>query len=101
MTRLYLCETTDIKKKHSRVFELENGLNIVVFHTKKGFFALENRCPHAGAALNDGMIKRDVLMCIWHGWKFNLQTGECLNQPQNPARTFPLYIENNALYIAI
>ena len=81
MKHIFLCKTNDIKRNCSRRFDLTDRFSIVLVHTKTGFFAVENHCPHAGGTLEDGEVKKDVLMCIWHGWKFNLKTGRCLNQP--------------------
>jgi len=101
MKRIYLCKTDDIKRNCSRRFDLADGMSVVVFHTKTGFFAVKNHCPHAGGTLEDGEIKKNVLMCIWHGWKFNLKTGRCLNHPEEAVQTFPLIIEKNNIYIEI
>ena len=38
-------------------------------------FALDNLCPHKGAALSLGMIEGDCVVCPQHGWKFDLATG--------------------------
>lgn len=40
--------------------------------------AIPNACPHAGAALHDGDQTGTVVACLWHGWRFDLESGACL-----------------------
>ena len=80
MPRIYLCDVGDIPPGRSRRVMLPEGDSLALFHTTAGFYAVKNRCPHAGARLDDGILRKDKLTCIWHGWQFNLRDGKCLNQ---------------------
>ena len=45
--------------------------------------AFDNRCPHEGFPLSEGVLSRGangacVLTCNWHNWKFDLNGGETL-----------------------
>jgi nitrite reductase/ring-hydroxylating ferredoxin subunit len=51
--------------------------NIVLIHTPKGFFASDGTCPHRGGPLAEGDVIGDEIVCPWHLWGFNLQTGIC------------------------
>lgn len=101
MAKIYLCNTSDVEPGHPRRFDLKPGLSVALFHTQKGWFAVENRCPHASGTLVDGIVTREVLMCVWHGWKFNMKTGKCLNVPGETLRVFPLYIENGQIFLTL
>ena len=50
MARHIVARTTDIPPGGNKVFGVD-GRDIVVFHVNGEFFALLNRCPHAGAPL--------------------------------------------------
>ena len=42
-------------------------------------FIMERACPHRQADLSVfGEIEGDVLICTLHGWRFDLDTGQCL-----------------------
>ena len=67
--------------------ELQNGpvifkrerLQIAIYQTSSGLFAIDNRCPHEGYPLAEGTIDDQcVLTCNWHNWKFRLDDGECI-----------------------
>src|SRR5258707_479010 len=88
MTRHIVARTTDIPPGGNKVVGVE-GRDIVVFHVNGEFFALLNRCPHAGAPLEKaacvarltsrepGVYERsrvgELLRCAWHGWEFDMR----------------------------
>jgi nitrite reductase/ring-hydroxylating ferredoxin subunit len=55
------------------------GKAIAVFKSKGDIFACNNRCPHEGFPLIEGVLTRGCLLtCNWHNWKFDLESGETL-----------------------
>jgi hypothetical protein len=42
-----------------------------------------------------------VVSCHRHQWKYNLETGECLNRKSLPLRRFDLKIENNQILVSL
>jgi len=40
------------------------------------FHALDGICPHQGGPLGKGRLNGSTLTCPWHGWQFNLCTGQ-------------------------
>jgi len=54
-------------------------LQIAIYQTSSGLFAIDNRCPHEGYPLAEGTIDDQcVLTCNWHNWKFRLDDGESI-----------------------
>ncbi|MFN3198943.1 MAG: Rieske (2Fe-2S) protein [Bradymonadia bacterium] len=52
---------------------------IAVFHLDDGeIFAVDNRCPHEGYPLAQGVLDGCTLTCSWHNFKFDLRDGACL-----------------------
>ena len=58
-----------------------DGLPIVLIRRGSAVSAMENRCPHAGAPLSEGFVEGDQLTCAWHGWSFDIATGQSLDDP--------------------
>ena len=54
-----------------------NGLEIAVFNVGGQLYASGAVCPHEGGPLEDGTLDGDVVICPWHGFDFDLKTGEC------------------------
>jgi phenylpropionate dioxygenase-like ring-hydroxylating dioxygenase large terminal subunit len=40
-------------------------------------FALQDTCPHRGMPLHCGQFDGGQVECGYHGWKFDVQTGQC------------------------
>jgi len=53
-----------------------NGDEIVVVRHSGTWTAFVNRCPHAGAPLNEGVSDDGSVICGLHGWTFDLASGE-------------------------
>jgi nitrite reductase/ring-hydroxylating ferredoxin subunit len=74
-----------------------NGLPVVVWRGADGSVrAWPDRCPHRGMRLSFGFVRRNALVCIYHGWSFGLpdEAGapgdpHCLSVPAHPGMTPP------------
>jgi nitrite reductase/ring-hydroxylating ferredoxin subunit len=86
------------------------GRSIGVFNVGGEFYALRNRCPHQGGPLCDGRLAGyvvspkpgayeyvhdgEILRCPWHGWEFDLKTGQSWFDPAGTrVRTYPVTVE--------
>ncbi len=78
-----------------------NGILLALFNVNGAFYALDNTCPHAGGPLGEGTLAGDIVECPWHGWRFNVRTGE---RPENPDFTVacrPVRIEGDMVQVAV
>jgi nitrite reductase (NADH) small subunit len=48
---------------------------LALFNLGDRFLAVDNRCPHQGGPLCDGIVTGSSVVCPLHAWKVNLQTG--------------------------
>ena len=48
-------------------------------------FALEDACPHKGVELHLGEVQGECLVCPYHGWQFDGDSGQCVAIPYFPA----------------
>ncbi len=51
------------------------GIDIGLFKVGSEVHAMENRCPHAGDPLSEGMLDGAIVTCAGHGWEFDVRTG--------------------------
>ena len=72
-----------------RSVELRDA-GVALFNVEGDIFALDNTCPHAGGPLGEGTLEGPIVTCPWHGWKFNVCTGQWLKTP-NPRWMVPKY----------
>lgn len=90
---------------------------IGIFNVAGRFYALHNRCPHKGGPLCTGPVcgtslptetytfrygwEGEIVRCAWHGWEFEIATGQALADPKVRARTFPVEIEHGQVVITL
>ena len=43
----------------------------------------------------------EILACPWHGWEFDLLTGESLSDPRIRLRRYPVEVEDDTIYITL
>jgi nitrite reductase/ring-hydroxylating ferredoxin subunit len=84
--------------------------SIGVFRVGDSFYAINNYCPHQGGPLCLGRTKpwissprpgevtsaeEDALLaCPWHGWEYDLATGQSFLGPgEPPVRTYAVSVE--------
>ncbi len=78
-----------------------NGIWIALFHVDGSWYAIDNTCPHAGGPLGEGHLEGDVVACPWHGWSFNVKTGERLGNPDFAVACCPVRVEGKNVQIAL
>ncbi len=76
---------------------------IAIFNLGDRFLAVENRCPHKGGPLADGIVAGAAIVCPLHAWKMSLETGNGLNAPSagSCVETFPTCTEGGTVLLKI
>jgi nitrite reductase/ring-hydroxylating ferredoxin subunit len=98
---LTVARVEDLPEGRGATVELPGGKELALFNVGGEFHAVENFCPHKGAPLADGDLCGHVIECAWHGWRFDLRTGACLNQPSEPVETYEVVVEEGWIKIRI
>jgi nitrite reductase/ring-hydroxylating ferredoxin subunit len=49
---------------------------IALAHCDGGFYATQHACLHLQGPLGEGVLEGCVLTCPWHGWQYDVRTGE-------------------------
>jgi nitrite reductase (NADH) small subunit len=61
--------------------------------------AMDNVCLHRGGPLGQGVIDGDKIVCPWHGWQFNAQTGEAGHNPAAKVKVYPIKVEGEDVMV--
>jgi nitrite reductase/ring-hydroxylating ferredoxin subunit len=94
-----------------------DGKSIGIFNVHGDHVAVLNVCPHQLAPICLGRVAgttfastpgeplkwgRDgeILACPWHGWEFDLKTGEALADKRG-LRKYPVTVEGERVYIEV
>ena len=95
----------------ARLDEVKPGKMLCVVHGNQRIMlanvdgtihAVDDMCSHEDASLSTGSLKGDCVKCPLHGSRFDLNTGEPLDEPAyEPIRVYPVKIDGDAICVAI
>ncbi len=96
-----LLKVDDIPKLGARVMRTDT-MDIAVFRTASDeIFALQDKCPHKGGPLSQGIVHDNTVTCPLHNWKIDLNSGEALAPDVGCSHRFPIKVENGTVYIQL
>ena len=76
-----------------------DGRIFAVYNVDGVFHVIDGICPHAGGPLGKGTLRGNIVTCPWHGWQFNVSSGQhCLNQ-RICQTTYAVRVENGRVII--
>ncbi len=90
----------ELNRRGKKIVRVDDK-QIVLFQTQNGLLACNNRCPHEGYPLAEGMPDEHcVLTCHWHNWKFDLKTGNNLYGGDR-LRIYPSQIRGSEIWLDV
>jgi nitrite reductase (NADH) small subunit len=103
-----VCSVDDILP-NTGICALIEGRHVAVFHVKTAtgqLFAIDNYDPNADASvLSRGLVgnlgERIVVASPIYKHHFDLQSGECLEAPENSVSAYPVRVENRQVQVAL
>jgi nitrite reductase (NADH) small subunit len=76
------------------------GMKIAVFRTEDDqVFALEDKCPHKGGPLSQGIVHGCRVTCPLHGLVLELASGTAVAPDTGQARTLPTRTEGGSVSV--
>jgi len=93
MKRIAIGQITEIGERRSRTVRI-GELEIALFKLSDGTFrAVENRCPHKGGKLSEGIVCDHHVFCPLHDWKINLTDGLVQAPDEGCVTTFEVEVD--------
>jgi 3-phenylpropionate/trans-cinnamate dioxygenase ferredoxin subunit len=79
-----------------------NGTPVALVRVGDEVHALGDVCTHQGGPLSEGRLAGGRLACPWHGWRFDLRTGQCTMPARGGAvPSYPVRIEGGEVWVDI
>lgn len=91
-------ERDEFEEGGGKIVEFD-GKKVAVFLSDGEFYALENECPHQGGPLGDGKVEGSNVYCPWHGYEFDLTTGEHAQLNSMCVTTYSVFVEDGTVYV--
>ncbi|TKW76130.1 MAG: nitrite reductase small subunit NirD [Bradyrhizobium icense] len=91
----------DIPRLGSRVVRTASG-NIAVFRTESDeVFALDDRCPHKGGPLSQGIVHNKRVTCPLHNFVIELETGKAVAPDEGCTHSHAAKVENGIVFLSL
>ena len=78
-----------------------NDKPIALFKVDGKVHAIYALCPHQGGPLDEGGITDGKVMCPWHGWEFDVKTGECSFNDSIKNTVFKVKEDGDDVYVEV
>jgi nitrite reductase/ring-hydroxylating ferredoxin subunit len=120
--REVLAGTVDEFDEDVRIIVAAGTREIGVFRVGGRYYAFLNRCLHQGGPVCEGTVigkveavlddgKRELgrrfstekrhLVCPWHAWEFDIETGECAGDQTMKLHGFLVRVEGNRVFVSV
>ena len=76
------------------------GTPVVLVRAGDAVYACGAVCAHNGGPLEDGKLSGTRLACPWHGWMYDVRTGQCVFPGRGAAvPIYPVRVENDEVWV--
>lgn len=94
-----MCAVSDIPMRGARRVVVD-ALEIGIFRTSAGdIYAIDNRCPHKGGPLSDGIVHDTAVTCPLHGFVIDLSTGEARGADTGCVTAFTVDVRGDRVFV--
>jgi len=116
--RVFVAEATQLEPGDREFVEV-GATEVGVINVEGEYYAIQSRCAHDGGPVCKGLVQgaldcqwpgpgervelsfsdTPAIACPWHGWEYNLETGEHLGDSNVSLQTYDVVTEDGKLYV--
>ena len=108
MNYVKVAKTNEITPGNKKKINLESQ-EIMLVNLDGTYYALNNKCPHMGGSLADGILEGEQITCPRHGAGFNVKTGKNLHDAKilfakmkvKDAQSLPVKVEGEDILVGM
>jgi nitrite reductase/ring-hydroxylating ferredoxin subunit len=75
--------------------------DVALFNVGGSFHATQGNCLHLGGPLGEGRLDDCVVTCPWHGWQYDVRTGENEFDRALVLETFDVVVEDGDVKVVL
>lgn len=111
--------STEELEPGERTLVTVEGKSVGVFNIEGEYYAILNKCLHEGGPVCEGKVQgalvgeydgpgervrehfsdTPAIACPWHGWEYDLTTGDHLGDPEVSLPTFDVEVDDGTVYL--
>lgn len=100
LRRVAVATVDEIPNGQRKIVQVD-ALSIGVFHHQGAWYAVRNSCIHQGGPVATGLLEGDVLICPWHGFRYDLRSARCLTDPDAELDRYTVTVEGGIVYLDV
>lgn len=74
---------------------------VALFNVAGEYHALDGVCPHQGGPLGKGQLSGKCVTCPWHGWQFDVCTGQHALNVRIVQPRFAVRVEDGVILVEL
>jgi nitrite reductase/ring-hydroxylating ferredoxin subunit len=79
-----------------------DGLRIVLVRVGDAVYACGDVCAHRGGPLSQGKLSAFRLACPWHGWIYDVRTGQCAFPGRGASvPSYPVRVDSGEIWVEL
>ena len=79
-----------------------DGTKVVLVRVGETIHAIGDLCSHQGGPLGGGKLSGTRLACPWHGWMYDVRTGQCVFPGRGAAvPSYPVTVDGDAVWVQL
>jgi len=94
-----VASTPEVPPGRSKVV-VAAGQIIALFNVDGRFYAMSGTCLHRGGPVGEGELDGPIVTCPWHGWQYDVRTGQNVLNPMARLTSYTVKVENGAVFVA-
>ncbi|TMA12251.1 MAG: Rieske 2Fe-2S domain-containing protein [Deltaproteobacteria bacterium] len=93
-----VCKKSDLPEGRGRTVDV-NGKPVAIFNVDGNFCAISDTCMHRGGPLGEGELDGKIVVCPWHGWRYDVTTGVNELNPSISVQKYQVKVEGDDLLV--
>ncbi len=89
----------DIPVRAARLVKTNHGCIAVFRNADDKIFAIDDKCPHKGGPLSNGIQHGESITCPLHNWVFDLNSGQAQGVDEGSVKTYPTKVVEGRILI--
>jgi nitrite reductase/ring-hydroxylating ferredoxin subunit len=77
------------------------GRVYAIYNVEGVISAIDGICPHQGGPLAEGTVAGNIVTCPWHGWQFNIRTGQTPLGSKIKQAVYEVKVEGHDVLVAV
>ncbi len=101
MARVRVASVKDVEPGALTLVELGER-RLALARVGDAIHAIDDTCTHHGGPLSEGRLAGTRVTCPWHGWMFDVRTGQCVMPSRGgPVACYAVTVDGGDVFVDV